>query len=114
MRDTSARKLPQGSARDTGLRPAARPVRTPCTAFIAPLSSRRQMDWFLLGGGAGLLAEVAEDAFSAPADLAGVGRQRPGMMRMAVVLPAPLGPTNPNSWPSATVHDRSSRATKSL
>jgi hypothetical protein len=71
------------------------------------------MDWFLLGGGAGLLAEVAEDAFSAPADLAGVGSSTPRMMRMAVVLPAPLGPTNPNSWPSATVHDRSSRATKS-
>jgi hypothetical protein len=30
------------------------------------------------------------------------------MMRVAVVLPAPLGPTNPNSCPSATVKERSS------
>jgi hypothetical protein len=41
------------------------------------------------------------------------GSSTPRMMRMAVVLPAPLGPTNPNSWPSATVNDRSSRATTS-
>jgi hypothetical protein len=30
------------------------------------------------------------------------------MIRMAVVLPAPLGPTKPNICPSATVNERSS------
>jgi hypothetical protein len=42
-----------------------------------------------------------------------LGSSTPRMMRMAVVLPAPLGPTNPNICPSTTVNDRSSRATKS-
>jgi hypothetical protein len=32
---------------------------------------------------------------------------------MAVVLPAPLGPMNPNVCPSARVNDRPSRATRS-
>jgi hypothetical protein len=41
------------------------------------------------------------------------GSSTPRMIRMAVVLPAPLGPTNPNIWPSSTVNDRSSSATRS-
>jgi hypothetical protein len=35
------------------------------------------------------------------------------MIRMAVVLPAPFGPTNPNIWPAPTVKLRSSSATVS-
>jgi hypothetical protein len=31
-----------------------------------------------------------------------VGRIRPIIIRIVVVLPAPLGPTNPKIWPSST------------
>jgi hypothetical protein len=41
-----------------------------------------------------------------PADLAGVRLQHPRTIRMAVVLPAPLGPTKPNSCPSRTPNGR--------
>jgi hypothetical protein len=41
------------------------------------------------------------------------GSSTPSTIRMAVVLPAPLGPTKPNICPSATVNDRSSSATRS-
>jgi hypothetical protein len=35
------------------------------------------------------------------------------MIRMVVVLPAPLGPTKPNSCPGSTVNDKPSSATTS-
>jgi hypothetical protein len=35
----------------------------------------------------------------------------PSMIRMAVVLPAPLGPTKPKIWPAATEKKSRSRAT---
>jgi hypothetical protein len=37
----------------------------------------------------------------------------PSTIRIAVVLPAPLGPTKPNIWPFATVNEMPSRATTS-
>ena len=35
------------------------------------------------------------------------------MMRMVVVLPAPLGPTKPNIWPGSTANETPSSATRS-
>ena len=37
-----------------------------------------------------------------------VGGRKAVIMRMAVVLPAPLGPRNPSTWPSGTKNDTSS------
>ena len=73
-----------------------------------------------LGVQAALLGHVAEAA--AVSASTGRPRQRtsppsgsstPSTIRMAVVFPAPFGPTNPNIWPARTVNDRSSRATTS-
>ena len=41
-----------------------------------------------------------------------VGRIRPMSMRSDVVLPAPLGPSRPSTWPRRTSKDRSRTATK--
>jgi hypothetical protein len=35
------------------------------------------------------------------------------MIRIAVVLPAPFGPTKPNIWPAPTVNETPSSATTS-
>ncbi len=39
-----------------------------------------------------------------------LGRSRPRISRMVVVLPAPFGPRNPVILPGSTVNDRSSTA----
>jgi hypothetical protein len=72
---------------------------------------RRKRLSALLGHVAEPPAGLGVDRPAAPADLAAVGSSTPSTIRMAVVLPAPLGPTNPNIWPSATVNERSSNAT---
>src|SRR4051794_1001233 len=41
------------------------------------------------------------------------GSSTPRMMRIVVVLPAPFGPTKPNSCPGSTVNDSPSSATTS-
>jgi hypothetical protein len=41
------------------------------------------------------------------------GSRTPRTIRIAVVLPAPLGPTKPKSWPAPTAKLRSSSATVS-
>ena len=41
-----------------------------------------------------------DDVDAADFDRAAVGRRMPAIMRSVVVLPAPLGPRNPNSSPA--------------
>jgi hypothetical protein len=57
------------------------------------------------GRGRQLLVAAAEPRAS-PA----VGRTSPSSMRIVVLLPAPLGPTNPVIWPQSTSKSRSSTA----
>ncbi len=49
----------------------------------------------------------------APPDSPESGRSTPSTIRIAVVLPAPLGPTNPNICPGATEKESPSSATTS-
>jgi hypothetical protein len=50
----------------------------------------------VLGDVSDAMARFVIHALSAPVDVAGVGLQHPSMIRMAVALPAPLRPANPN------------------
>jgi hypothetical protein len=59
----------------------------------------------------GGLAEVGV-ADAVVADVAVVGRVSPTIIRMVVVWPAPLGPTNPVTRPAATLKLRSSTAVR--
>jgi hypothetical protein len=56
----------------------------------------------VLGNVSDAMAQFVIHMLSAPVDLLVSGSSTPSMIRMAVVLPAPLGPTNPNIWSSAT------------
>ena len=42
-----------------------------------------------------------------------VGGRKPVIMRIVVVLPAPLGPSMPTIWPDPTENETSSTAVKS-
>ena len=65
----------------------------------------------LLGHVAEPQPRIAIDRRALPADLAAVGRARPKMQRIVVVLPAPLGPRKPTMRPGAAWNDAPSRAT---
>jgi len=67
----------------------------------------------LLGHVADLPATVERQRHPAESHLARVGGQHASMMRIVVVLPAPLRPTNPKSSPADTSRERSSTATTS-
>jgi hypothetical protein len=54
------------------------------------------------------IAQFVIHPLSAPADLAGIGFQHPSTIRVAVVLPVPLTPTNPNIY--ASLHSTGPRS----
>ena len=77
--------------------------------------------YFLLREGQPLTTDLHEPKVDRGSDDVGVPRQvtrpasgsrTPSAIRIVVVLPAPLAPRKPNTWPGGTSNTRSSSATK--